>query len=306
MNKLHILSIIGAAGLIFSSCEKKVDPVPIDTSSYSETETYIRSAYDGMAVFTWSDYSRLMLKLSETKFAVMPINDMRNYVDNSKVVVGLRHDIDHNPFKGLEMANIEKSYGFRATYYILATEEYYGRFSSTGIIRNKGMGSLYRKIYDTGAEIGIHNDLLAVMILYNLDPVEFNKDELSFYNSLGIPIYGTASHGSNIAKATVPNYQIFSDFALSDSVSYLGKKYKIGLQSLRDFGFRYEAYFFNYDKNLYCSDSGGRWNDPEGLDGILKRLDSSKPGDRIVILAHPDWWGRPDYKLKTDSIPGGL
>jgi hypothetical protein len=36
---------------------------------------------------------------------------------------------------------------------------------------------------------------------------------------------------------------------------------------------------------------GGRWNDPEGFYGILKRLESSKPGDIIHILAHPDWWG---------------
>jgi hypothetical protein len=82
---------------------------------------------------------------------------------------------------------------------------------------------------------------------------------------------------------------MFSDFALSDSVGYQGKKYPLGEHTLSDYGFEYEAYFINF--NLYFSDSGGRWNDPEGFYGILKRLESSKPGDRIQILAHPDWWG---------------
>jgi len=38
------------------------------------------------------------------------------------------------------------------------------------------------------------------------------------------------------------------------------------------------------------SESGGKWNDPEGFQGILKKLEISKPGDRIQILVHPDWW----------------
>jgi len=49
---------------------------------------------------------------------------MRNTFNDSKVVVGLRHDVDFNPFKALEMAIIEKFYGIRATYYFLATAEY--------------------------------------------------------------------------------------------------------------------------------------------------------------------------------------
>jgi hypothetical protein len=306
MKPFSKLLIVILVVLLPVSCEKKEDPVPIDKTPYSETEKYIRAAYDEMAVFPWSDYDRLLQKLSDSMFVVLPLNEMRNHFDNTKVVVGLRHDIDHNPFKGLEMANMEKSYGIRSTYFILATEEYYGHLTSSGVIRNPGMGLLYKKIYDTGAEIGIHNDLLTVMILYRLDPFEFNREELSFYNSLNIPIYGTAAHGSNTAKATVPNYQIFSDFATADSVSYLGTKFKLGIKSLSEFGFRYEAYFINFNKSLYYSDSGGKWNDPQGLTGILKKLDASKPGDRIQILAHPDWWGRTANYLKSDSIRNNL
>lgn len=279
-----------------SFCEK--DPAyeipppspPPPPPPYAEIERTIRNRYDSYAVFKWDQFAELLGKLSQDKFIVLPLNEMRNTFNDSKVVVGLRHDVDFNPFKALEMAKIEKVYGIRATYYFLATAEYYGHFSNTSIVRSSGIEYIFKEIHNTGAEIGIHNDLLTVMILHNIDPIMFNKEEMRFYQSLNIPIHGTAAHGSPLAKITVPNYQIFSDFAKSDSIEYQGKKYPLGKHSLNDYGFKYEAYYINY--GIYFSESGGKWNDPESFAGILKKLESSKPGDRIQILVHPDWWGR--------------
>lgn len=273
---------------LFSFCEDEIDEKGLPP--YSEMEKLIRGKNDSRAVFKWDQYVDLLTKLSEEKFIVLPLNEMRKTFDGSKVVVGLRHDVDFNPFKALEMANIEKSLGFHATYFLLATSEYAGSFKNSNFMRAPGMEYLYKELHKTGAEIGIHNDLLAVMILYNMDPFLFNHEELSFYRSLRIPIYGTASHGSEIAKGTVANYQIFSDFAKKDSVSYGDKKYPLGLHSLKEYKFLYEAYYIDF--NIYFSDSGGRWNDPGGMAGIMKKLESSVPGDRIQILVHPDWWGK--------------
>jgi hypothetical protein len=277
--------------ILFSlaGCEKNetfIEP----GSPYSATEKMIREEYDKWAVFQWKDYYTLMEKLSEEKFTVLPLNEMRQHFDPGKVIVGLRHDMDFNVFRGLEMANIEKSYGIRSTYFVLPTAEYYGRITNTGVIRNTGMDSLYKRINKRGGEIGIHNDLLTVMISYGLDPLIFNRKDLAFFTKIGIKIYGTASHGSQIARSTVPNYQIFSDFARHDSVEYNGSIYKLGVNSLSDFGFEYEAYFIDF--NIYISDSGGKWNDPDGFPAILKKLDNAVPGDRIQILVHPDWWGK--------------
>lgn len=273
---------------LFSFCEDEI--YEKNLPPYSAMEKTIREKNDSRAQFYWDQYFELLTKLSEDKFIVLPLNEMRKTFNESKVVVGLRHDVDFNPFKALEMANIEKSLGFHATYFLLATSEYAGSFNNSGFTRAQGMEYLYKELHKTGAEIGIHNDLLAVMILYNIDPFWFNREELSFYRSLKIPIYGTASHGSEIAKETVTNYQIFSDFAKKDSVTYKDKKYPLGLHSLKEFRFLYEAYFIKF--NIYLSDSGGKWNDPEGMAGIMKKLKSSVPGDRIQILVHPDWWGK--------------
>lgn len=295
MNWLKQLAALVILIVILAGCEDPFiqEPVPIYPPyepPYADLEKRIREKYDYRAVFTWNQYTDLMIELSKDKYLVLPLNAMRNTYSDSKVVIGLRHDIDMNPFKALEMTEIEKDFGFRATYFILPTADYYGELYRTGLNRSTGLDSLIKELFDRGAEIGIHNDMLTAMIEYGFDPLIFNSNEMAFIKSLGIPVSGTASHGSPIAMKTVPNYQIFSDFAKSDSILYEGKKYPIGKNSLREFGFEYEAYFLNF--NNYYSESGGKWNDENGFTGTLSKLEKSLPGDRIQILTHPDWWGR--------------
>jgi hypothetical protein len=152
------------------------------------------------------------------------------------------------------------------------------------------MDYVYKELFDKGAEIGIHNDLLTLMITYNIDPKIFTLDEISHYATLGIPVYGSAAHGSPIAKELkISNFEMFSDFSARDSVTYNGIKYPVGKYSLNDCGLEYEAYHILYYQ--YYSESGGKWNDPKGFAGVLDKLKASKPGDRIEILTHPCWWG---------------
>lgn len=272
---------------MFPGIERKI---PGKAPAFLEYEKNIRDKYDGCAVFRWDRYISLLNLLSQKKFLVLPINEMRKIHDESKVVIGLRHDVDMNPFRALEMARIEKMYGIRATYFMLATAEYSGSFGTSGYMRNEEIGILTKEIYKTGAEIGIHNDLMTVMIVHGLDPFLFNQKELLYYKSLKIPVYGTSSHGSEIARKSLPGFRIFSDFAAGDSITYQDFKYRIGRYSLRQFGFRYEAYFVGFNK--YFSDAGGKWNDPDGFEGIMRQLESAVPGDRIEILIHPEWWGK--------------
>jgi hypothetical protein len=260
-------------------------------SAYSAFELNIRNKYDACAVFQWAEYIKLLEKLKEEKFLVLPLNEMRTSFDSSKVVVGLRHDVDLNPYKALEMAKLENMYGIRSTFFFLATAEYYGHMENSILVHSPSIRDIISEVYRTGSEIGIHNDLLTIMMLYNIDPYMFNKTELAFYRSLKIPIYGTASHGSGLGKKIhISCYQIFSDFAEKDSIEYEGRKYPLGKHSMKEYGFRYESYKIPFDK--YYSESGGRWNDPENFEGIIKKLDSCKTGERVQILVHPDWWGK--------------
>jgi hypothetical protein len=276
---------------LLTSLGKADVPVNFPTSAVFEKE--IRNKFDHMAVFRWSQYSKLLEKLQDNKFIVLPLNEMRNTFDSTKVIVGLRHDVDLNPYKAVEMARIEKLFDIRSTYYFLATAEYFGKIENSRLVRFPGISEIVLEVHRTGAEIGIHNDLLTVMMIHKADPYKFNAEELKYYKSIGIRVHGTASHGSPLARnIRILNYQIFSEYAPVDDVLYEGEKYRLGKHSLKNYGFSYEAYKIPYNK--YYSESGGKWNDPGGLDGILKQLDSSVKGDRIQILVHPDWWGKSE------------
>jgi hypothetical protein len=286
-----VLLLLGVIVALVSSCTEQF----ARESPYSALEVRIRSENDWRANFTWAEYRQLMDVLSDKKFRVTDIDEFRNTFDSGVVVVGLRHDIDVHPFKALEMADIERHYNFRATYYVLATAEYYGTITSAGVTRFPEMDYVYHELVDRGANIGIHNDLLTIMIQYHLDPLLFNLGEIAHYDSIGIHIVGTAAHGSEIAKATgTSNFEMFSDFARKDSVRYMESSYPIGSYSLREYGFEYEAYHVPY--NLYFSESGGAWKDPNGFAGVIEKIKASKPGDRIQILTHPVWWGKDEPK----------
>lgn len=255
-----------------------------------EIEQNVRATQDGRASHTYNQYEELLMEISKDKYLPMTIWDMYNNYNENKVIVGMRHDVDCHPFKALEMAKMEQAYGINASYYILATSNYYGQFYPDSVRRNRALDKLYLELYNLGAEIGIHNDLLTVMISKKLDPFTFNWNEINYYESLGIPIYGNVGHGSAIASQVAHNSQMFSDFAKSETVTYKGETYPIGTYSMLEYGFFYEANFFPF--NQYYSESGGRWSIDGGFDEVMRRIKNSKPGDRIQILTHPVWWGK--------------
>jgi len=133
------------AALLLRGCEKPyyldspAIPVPVYryySSAYSDLESSVRKMYDYRAVFTWEQYTELLATLTLPRFIVLPLEEMRSTYDNSRVVVGLRHDIDWNPFKAIEMAEMEKKLCIRATYFILPTASYYGVLDRSGLVRN--------------------------------------------------------------------------------------------------------------------------------------------------------------------------
>ncbi len=284
--KKILITTILALMLLGFACKKEAD----SGVDYEVLKAEITEKYKNHPRFTWDQYKAILTELSKDKYVVLPVYQMKDYYDDNKVVVCLRHDVDAQIFKAQEMAEIEYFMGIKTTYYILATSPYYGRFINGKMVRNKCMEGAYLKLKYFGHEIGIHNDMLTAMIKYHYDPLVFNQEELDFYSSIGIPIYGTASHGSYIAQQTVANYQIFSDFARKANVEYNGETYQLGQHSLADFGFTYEAYFI--DHNKYYSEAGGDWNFDDDYDGMMNALRNSVPGDRIEILTHPAYWGK--------------
>ncbi len=261
-----------------------------DTPTIEVIEQHVKKYQDARATQTFAQYEELLLVLSDDKYITLPLNEFKDSINTSKVVIGLRHDVDCHPFKALQMANMESRYGITTTYFILATGGYYGQLKKGGFYLFKSMDKIYKEISNLGHEIGIHNDLIVILITYGIDPFLFNKYELEHYKRIGIDIFGTVAHGSELAGKTVRNFEMFSDYCKDTIVEYEGVKYKIGQHSMKEYGFEYEANFINHTK--YYSDSGGKWNFEGGCTELINRITKSKPGDRIQILAHPVWWGK--------------
>jgi hypothetical protein len=262
--------------------------------------------------FTYEKYADFLKKISDTsKYIVLPINEFRKTFDSNKIVIGLRHDVDNDLKVAVQFSKTEKDLGFRSTYYILHTANYYLADPGNKAVHSDSILPILREMQNnSGFEIGWHNDLVTLQVVYHIDPVNFLHQELNWLRNNGIKIVGTSSHGSPYCKVYhYLNYYFFDEctwpivepYVNNISVPDAGGM-KIKKAKLSDFNLEYEAYFLN--NNKYFSDAsitnGVRWNI-----GMLD-LNSLKKGDRVIILLHPIHWhkGSTEAEFVAFSIPG--
>ena len=237
--------------------------------------------------FAWQDYINIIDELAKKdRYQVVTARDYAagNY-RKDRIVVMLRHDFDNAPFHGLQMAKEEAKRGISSSYYILhGATAYYGTKKKGVVTRYAALDPLYKEIYDLGHEVGVHSDLLTLMILFDIDPVKFQAAELAHWKKLGINVTGTVCHGSVINSMGLNNTWLFAEHKRSGEYTYKGKTYKYGHMSHKDFGFDYEGYLLKYTHRL--SDIG-KYDGKE----LLRRLqEDCKTGDTVSILMHPIHW----------------
>ena len=263
--------------------------------------------------FTWEKYGAFLKKISDTsKYIVLPLNEFRKTINSNKIVIGLRHDVDNDLNVAYQFSETESKLGFRSTYFILHTAPYYLANPVDMSVHTEEILPVLKLMQNIRHfEIGWHNDLVTLQAVYNIDPVSFLHNELSWLRSNGINIYGTASHGSNFCYTYLYlNYYFFNEctypvvgqFINNLNLTINGKTVPMKKGSLSDFGLEYEAYFLNNNKSFSDATitNGIRWN--------IGMLDLSQliPGDRVMILLHPIHWhkGSIDARIESFSIPG--
>jgi hypothetical protein len=263
--------------------------------------------------FTWEKYAVFLNKISDTsKYVVLPLNEFRQTINSKKIVIGLRHDIDVDLNVAYQFSEIESKLGFRSTYFVLHTAPYYLASPNNMAVHTEKIIPILKTMQDVRHfEIGWHNDLVTLQVVYNINPVTFLHSELKWLRSNGINIVGTASHGSNYCKLyNYLNFYFFEEctnpvvrnFVNNITVPVGDKKIDIMKGKLSDFGLQYEAYFLN--NNKYFSDAsitnGVRWNI-----GMFD-LSQLQAGDRVIILLHPIHWhkGSQYAKIESFSLPG--
>jgi len=259
--------------------------------------------------FTWEKYAKFLNKVSDTsKYIVLPINEFRQTFNSKKIVIGLRHDVDNDLNVAYKFSEVESKLGFRSTYFILHTAPYYLSNSNNMSVHTEKIIPILKTMQDEKHfEIGWHNDLVTLQVIYNINPVTFLHNELNWLRSNGINIVGTASHGSNYCKAYhYLNYYFFEECTLPVVPNFVNnitvpvgeKNIALIKGKLNDFGLQYEAYFLNNNKAF--SDAtityGIRWNI-----GMLD-LDQLQTGDRVIILLHPIHWHKASEYADFESF----
>ncbi len=97
--------------------------------------------------FTFDSYQELLELLDENGYKTA---DYHNWNQYDRCVI-LRHDIDTDLQKALEMAELEYQYGVKSTYFVLLTSNFYNLYSK----RNK---KIINEIQDMGHAVGLHFD----------------------------------------------------------------------------------------------------------------------------------------------------
>jgi len=259
--------------------------------------------------FTWEKYAAFLHRVSDTsKYVVLPLNEFRQTFNSKKIVIGLRHDVDNDLNLAYQFSEIESKLGFHSTYFILHTASYYLSNSNNMSVHAESIIPILKTMQnEKHFEIGWHNDLVTLQVIYNINPVTFLHSELKWLRSNGINIVGTASHGSNYCKVYhYLNYYFFEECTLpvapnfdnNIAVPKDGKLITLIKGKLSDFDLQYEAYFLNNNKAFSDAviTNGIRWNI-----GMLD-LNQLQTGDRAIILLHPIHWHRSSVHANIEDF----
>jgi len=246
--------------------------------------------------FTLKIYENFIQQLSDNEnIIVVPLKDFEKTIDSTKIIIALRHDVDRDIKTAKKIAKIEHAYGIQSSYYILHTADYYLRYYKNKEKRSRRMLKFLRSIQNKyGHEIGWHNDLITLQVVYNMNSKEYLHQELNWLRSKGINIVGSASHGSHFCDQYGYKNNYFFEECSKLDIQYPNLNYVVNQSdtirfikgNFSEFQLEYEAYYLN--NNKYFSDASyfdsKRWS---LLNFDFEKLNAS---DRIIILTHPIHW----------------
>ncbi len=228
--------------------------------------------------------------------------------------VALRHDCDHSMQNALTMARTEALRGYRATYYLLPPDgftvktNYFGSVEKGRLEFSPRLLAAAKYLVDLGHEVGIHNDAITLALFLRRTAEDVLAEQIAHFRNAGIPIRGTAGHGSPLCKTLgYLNSQLFAKLKTtapaepyrSSEVTHNGHtvaKYRVTLANLE---LNYEADYV--PKHASFSDSNGVFRIKRKAGDLIK-ADSAFASQQIIdacvaecdgkfqMLIHPCHW----------------
>ncbi|MBP2029461.1 hypothetical protein J2755_000381 [Methanohalophilus levihalophilus] len=225
-----------------------------------------------MRDFTLSKYNEMMEAAKSTSYSVQNVGSFLKSPSPRCLV--LRHDVDRDVQRSIEMAKLENKHDVSSTYYFRHVNDVFKPES-------------IKMISDLGHEIGFHYE---VMDKAKGDPdkaIEVFKKELEDLREIA-DVRTVCMHGNPFAK--------WSNRDLWDKYDF------------RDYGIIGEPYLsIDYSKVLYLTDTGRTWADRNirvkdvldsehlSIHGISSSDDvvdliQSETTPQICMLVHPNRW----------------
>lgn len=256
--------------------------------------------------FDLADLARFE-RLFESATAVV---GMRQVAEGARErrIIGLRHDVDRDLEAALSFALWEHERGYRATYFLLHTADYWhGPDYSEGFTDPPDeLREAVRVLVELGHEVGFHNNCLAASLVSGVPADEILEHELAALRSLGAEVVGDAAHGDPLCwdrpqdRATrrllFANYEMFVECAKPGNgepdrtIERDGLSLTLAPRPLADFALVYESFFL--PRSVLAHDSNGEpkvsW-----IDGRVERGWHSlalPPTGQMHVLLHPEWW----------------
>ena len=190
-------------------------------------------------------YQRLIDNLSQLEgVRFVPLYELQTTSAEGVRLIGLRHDVDSNPYSALRAARYLARKGICGSFYLLHTASYYGRYQNDEFVRNPMMAELVQRFIITGNEIGLHNDAFYVYMMWKSDGSESLKSELTWLRSLGAVVHGTVAHNS-APVYRAENYEVFRERVLwkREVISPNGTILPLGKLSEKKLDLSYEGIF---------------------------------------------------------------
>lgn len=207
--------------------------------------------------FTYDGYIELINLLKENRYQIGNYHDWEEY---DRCVI-LRHDVDNDLQKALEMAELEYRNGIRSTYFVLLTSNFYNLYSHKS-------RKILSKVQDMGHTIGIHFDEMA----YPADSGNANRIELDIQRELDIL-------SEILGKKVIDfSYHRPTKEILDADISITGVVNAYGTRFFKEF--------------KYLSDSRMHWREP------VKEIIQSGRFLRLQVLTHPFWYQETEKGIK--------
>lgn len=208
--------------------------------------------------FSYDSYIELLKLLKKQEYIFCTYD---NYKNVDKCVI-MRHDVDYDLSKAVELAKLEKKHGITTTYFVLLSSDFYNPAS-------KSSYEALHQIVNLGHNIGLHFD----ETIY-----DYSMHDMKYY------ILKEARILSEISGIDINCFSLHRPNAVTLETEYV----------IPNFVNSYSEELFREFK--YISDSRRRWREP--VIDIIK----SEKYKKLHILTHAFWYEEKEKDMKTTIL----